>query len=118
MDIPAALDLSVFRQMADMSNEAFFLADANAHYRYVNDRAVTLTGYSREEFLRMTLFDLDPEYPRDQFHAIVAALEHGQLPPFEARTRRRDGTYIPCEVSVARIDTDDGEHYLFGVVRD
>jgi PAS domain S-box-containing protein len=103
--------------MADMSNEAFFLTDSRARYRYVNDRAVTLTGYSRKEFLRMTLFDLDPEYPRDQFHAIVDALALGSLPPFEARTRRRDGTYIPCEVNVARIDVD-GEHYLFGVVRD
>ena len=115
--IPAALDLGVFRQMADMSNEAFFLTDSQARYRYVNDRAVTFTGYSREELLGMTLFDLDPEYPRDQYHLIVEALAHGPLPPFEGRTRRRDGSYAPCEVSIARVDVD-GEMYIFGVVRD
>jgi PAS domain S-box-containing protein len=115
--ISAALDLGMFRQMADMSNEAFFLTDAQARYRYVNDRALTFTGYSREELLGMTLFDLDPEYPRDQYHLVVEALAHGPLPPFEGRTRRRDGSYAPCEVSIARIDVD-GEMYIFGVVRD
>jgi len=103
--------------MADMSNEAFFLTDSNARYRYVNDRSITVTGYSREELLGMTLFDLDPEYPRDQFYAIVDALGHGAIPPFEARTRSRDGSYHPCEVSIDRIDVD-GETYVFGVVRD
>ena len=31
---PPPLDLAVFRRMADMSNEAFFLTDASAHLRY------------------------------------------------------------------------------------
>ena len=39
--LPAPLDLAVFRRMADMSNEAFFLADATAHLRYVNERALS-----------------------------------------------------------------------------
>ncbi len=115
--LPAPLDLGLFRQMADMSNDGFYLCDADGCFRYVNERAVTLTGYSRQELLRMTLFDLDPEYPRDQYRDIVAALAHGRLPPFEARTRRKDGTYAPTEASVARIDVGD-EIYLFGVVRD
>jgi PAS domain S-box-containing protein len=115
--LPAPLDLSVFRQMADMSNDAFYLADARGRFRYVNERATTLTGYSRSELLRMTMFDLDPEYPRDQFAAIVEMLAHGPLPPIEARTRRKDGSIHPSEASVARIDVG-GETYLFGVVRD
>ena len=116
-EIPAALDLEVFRQMADMSNEAFYLTDSRGRFRYVNDRALTLTGYTREELLGMGLFDLDPEYPREQFGEIVAALAHGPLPPFETRTRHKDGTYHPTEASVARIEVE-GKFYLFGVVRD
>jgi len=46
--LPAPLDLVVFRRMADMSNEAFFLTDATAHLRYVNERAISLTQYARE----------------------------------------------------------------------
>jgi PAS domain S-box-containing protein len=103
--------------MADMSNEAFFLADATAHLRYVNERALSLTQYQRHELLAMTLFDLDPEYPRERLFALVEEAIHGPIPPFEARTRRRDGVYAPTEVSLARIDYN-GAAYLFGVVRD
>lgn len=116
--LPAPLDLAVFRRMADMSNDAFYLTDASARFCYVNERACTLTGYERSEMLGgMTLFDFDPDFPRDQFAAMVEAASRGPIPPFEARTRRRDGVYLHTEASLARIDFD-GTTYLFGVVRD
>ena len=112
------LDLAVFRRMADMSNEAFFLADATAHLRYVNERALSLTGYNARRAARD-----DALRPRSGVsRASVCSRwsrqrSHGPMPPFEARTRRRDGVYVPTEVSLARIDFD-GDAYLFGVVRD
>jgi PAS domain S-box-containing protein len=115
--IPAPLDLAVFRRMADMSNEAFYLTDADGRFCYVNERAVSLTGYSRDELLGMTFFDLDPDYPPELFAAIIEATANGPVAPVEARTRRRDGVYVPTEASVARIDVA-GVTYLFGVVRD
>ena len=51
------LNLGVFRQMADLSNDAFFLQDDEGHFLYVNDRTVELLGYSREEMLQMTVPD-------------------------------------------------------------
>jgi PAS domain S-box-containing protein len=115
--LPAPLDLAVFRRMADMSNEAFFLADASARLRYVNERALTLTGYDRHELLGMTLFDLEPEFPRARLFLMLEEAVRGPIPPFEARTLRREGVYLPTEVSLARIDFG-GAAYLFGVVRD
>lgn len=115
--LPAPLDLAVFRRMADMSNEAFFLTDARANLRYVNERALTLTGYVREELLGMTLFDLDPEFPREALFAMIEAAVDSPIPTFEARTLRRDGVYLPTEVSLARLDVGE-DVYLFGVVRD
>jgi two-component system, NarL family, sensor histidine kinase NreB len=115
--LPAPLDLSVFRRMADMSNEAFFLTDASAHLRYVNERALSLSGYARDELLGMTLFDLEPEFPRARLFEMFEAAAHGPIPAFEARTLSRDGVYIPTEVSLARVDFGN-DAYLFGVVRD
>jgi PAS domain S-box-containing protein len=103
--------------MADMSNDAFILADAAGHLCYVNERACSLTGYERDALLHMTLFDFDPEFPRARFAALVEQASGGPIPPFSARTRRRDGVYVPTEVSLARIDVE-GMSYLFGVVRD
>jgi PAS domain S-box-containing protein len=115
--LPIPLDLAVFRRMADMSNEAFYLTDVVGRFCYVNERAVTLTGYSRDELLGMTLFDLDPDYPRELFGMVVEATANGPVAPVETRTLRRDGVYVPTEASVARIDVG-GTTYLFGVVRD
>jgi PAS domain S-box-containing protein len=115
--LPAPLDLAVFRRMADMSNEAFFLTDARAQLCYVNERSCGLTGFERHELLAMTLFDLDPQFPRERLFTMIEDAAKGPIPTFEARTLRRDGVYVPTEVSLARIDFG-GAAYLFGVVRD
>jgi PAS domain S-box-containing protein len=116
-EIPAALDLALFRQMADMSLDSFYLIDVDGRFRYVNQRSTELTGYSKQELLRMSVFDLDPIYDRGRFREVVDALAHGVLPPFETRTVRKDGSVIATEATVARIDRG-GATWLFGVVRD
>jgi PAS domain S-box-containing protein len=114
--LPAALDLEVFRRMADMSSEAFELTDRDGRFVYVNDRACTLTGFSREELLTMTVSDINPDYPPAAWRAWANAARSG-LAPFETRNRRKDGTFVPVDVSAARIEAR-GEPYFFGVIRD
>jgi PAS domain S-box-containing protein len=114
---PAGFDLELFRQLADVSNDAFYLADDTGRLRYVNERAVTLTGFSRDELLAMTVFDIDPEYTREHFDTMVAALAESPVPPFEADAQRKDGTRFPTEVSPSRIEID-GQVFFFGAVRD
>ena len=116
---PAApLDLGVFRQMAEMSGDAFYLCDATGRFLYVNQRAVTHSGYSKAELCRMTVSDINPEYPPERFREFTNAMEHGTATPqFETITRRKDGAIAPIALSVARIDVGD-QFYLFGVVRD
>ena len=115
---PAPLDLSVFRQMADMSNDAFYLCDSAGRFLYVNDRALKYTGYTREEMLCMSVSELNPDYPPDRMREFVVGMKDGSAPPqFETINKRKDGTVVPVELSVASIDMD-GEFYMFGVVRD
>lgn len=114
---PAPLDLSVFRQMADMSNDAFYLIDADGRFLYVNDRSVTNIGYSRAQLLRMTVSDINPDYPPERFREFTTALSAGKtVPTFETFNRHRDGSLVPIELSIARVDVGD-DFYLFGVAR-
>jgi len=104
--------------MADLSNDAFFLLDEPGRFLYVNDRTIAITGYSREELLDMTVSDLNPEFPREQFDAFVAEMPVGTfLPPFDTLSRRKDGLIFPIELCVARMDLD-GRGFIFGVTRD
>ncbi len=117
-DLPAPLELSVFRRMADMSIEAFYVTDYEGRFRYVNQRGFDLTGYTWEELQTMTTSDIDPDYPLELYRETIDALANtGPLPLVETRTRRKDGSFFPVEVSVGLFDAD-GERYAFGVVRD
>ncbi len=114
--LPPALDLEVFRRMADMASEAFELVDRDGRFVYVNDRACTLTGYSRDELLALAVSDINPDYPQPIWDQWALATE-GPVPTFTTRNRRRDGQLIPVEVSATPISVGD-EHYYFAVVRD
>jgi PAS domain S-box-containing protein len=114
--LPEALDREVFRRMADMASEAFMLVDHDARYIYVNDRACTLSGFTRGELLAMSIPDLNPDFPLDVWRT-WAATATGAVTPFETRHVCKDGTVIPVEVSAARIERP-GEPYFFGVIRD
>jgi two-component system sensor histidine kinase UhpB len=110
--------LSVFRQMADMSNDAFYLCDREGRFLYVNDRALKYTGYTRDEMLCMSVSELNPDYPPERLREFVTGMRNGStLPQFETINKRKDGSVVPVELSVASIDIG-GEFYMFGVVRD
>ena len=116
--LPAPLDVSVFRQMADMSSDAFYLVDREGRFLYVNDRALTRGGFTREEMLSMSVSDINPDYPPARFREFVVAIERGVAPmQFETISRRKDGTIYPIDLGISRIDVG-GALYMFGVVRD
>lgn len=116
-DVHPALDLSVFRQMADMSNDAFYLCDARGRFLYVNDRSSSSSGYTRDELLGKTVSDINPDFPPERLADFVRELRRRPIPPFETISRRKNGSIMPIELSVAHLEID-GADYMFGVVRD
>lgn len=81
-----------------------------------NESALTAYGYTREELLALTVYDLraSPDAPliADQ---IARADRGGVL--FESVHRRRDGSIFPVEVSSVGADVS-GERLLLSIVRD
>jgi len=116
-DVHPALDLAVFRQMADMSNDAFYLCDDRGRFLYVNDRSSSSIGYTRDEMLGMSVSEINPDFPPERLTEFVRGLRGGPVPPFETNNRRKDGSIMPIEISVAHLEID-GADYMFGVVRD
>ncbi|MFZ4522521.1 MAG: PAS domain S-box protein [Bacteroidales bacterium] len=49
-----------YRMLLEMAVDAFFQGDQNGRFIMVNDNAIQLTGYSREELLSMNIRDLFP----------------------------------------------------------
>ena len=99
------------------ANDIILIMDARWRIVEANDRAVQSYGYTREELLKLPLYELRPAATRSDFAIQSARLETlGQL-TFEAVHQRKDGTTFPVEVS-ARLIAQEGVSYRIGIVRD
>lgn len=117
--IEAALHDSETRwhTLVEQAGDGFELLDADGRFVDVNEASCQRSGYTREELLGMTIFDvdpgLDPDFYRDNFTRMIGG------PPlrFEREHRRKDGTCDPVEItaSVIRID---GAYHSLAQVRD
>lgn len=65
----------------------------------VNVAAVQDYGYSREEFLRMSILDIRPEEEASRLLQHMKTLEHGLQAPELWKHRKKDGTIIDVEIT-------------------
>jgi diguanylate cyclase (GGDEF)-like protein/PAS domain S-box-containing protein len=74
--------------------------------RFVAVNAATIHeyGYSREEFLRMTLMDIQPPEEAEKLIPAIEAAKGTGLVVYEWRHRRKDGTVFDVEVNAQAID--------------
>ena len=96
--------------------DGFWLIDIKGRILEVNDSYCRLTGYSRQELLAMSVFDLRAqEKPEDTKRHIQRIIESGG-DRFESHHRCKDGRIVDLEVSVNYLAVDGGR--LFAFLRD
>jgi two-component system sensor kinase FixL len=102
-----------FKVMIRTSLDAFLITDLQGRILEVNDAYCQMTGYSREELLKMSTADIDVvETPEETAGHIGKLLETG-MDRYEARKRCKDGRIQIVEVSSNYSDLDAGRIYSF-----
>ena len=110
-------ELTLFRTLLDQSNDAIEVLDPETmRLLDVNGRACLELGYSREELLSMTVFDIDPLFDKGARAQMVAKLRESGSAIIESAHRRKDGTTFPVEMNLRIVQLDRG--YSVAVVRD
>jgi PAS domain S-box-containing protein len=79
--------------------DGFYFIDAQCHFLDVNEAFCQMTGYSREELLRMSVADLAVDETQEQILADIANRLQNGFKRFERRQRCKDGRVANIEVS-------------------
>jgi PAS domain S-box-containing protein len=109
-------ELKLFRALIERSNDAIHVVNpATGRFLDVNESACRALGYTRDEHLVLTVFDV-VEVDRTFFYATIARAKKAGHARVEVLHRRKDGTTFPVEVSLSPITID--REYLLAVVRD
>jgi len=104
--------------LLEQASEGFFLNDFSGKMYHINRWACEHLGYSREEFLKMTIdqvdIDVNPMGHRKRFWEV---LNPGQHVTFEGTHKRKDGSVFRVEVFLNRLDIGSNR-YVLGLTRD
>ncbi len=109
--------LKQFRSLIDKANDALYIYDQNRRIIYVNEAACGMTGYSRDELLEMSVAEIDPEHPGRSPDEFLKLAHLGEKQIFETVHKRKDGSRVEVEVSLA-VNLFEGRVYNSAFVRD
>jgi PAS domain S-box-containing protein len=79
----------------------------------VNDAMCSLTGYRREEILKLSLGDVQAGLSEDSFASCFAEVTSAGRARFECRWKRKDASLIDVEVVATSYDRDGVEMFVF-----
>ncbi len=107
--------ISRFRQLLDKTNDAIVIHSLDGEKIIdVNHTACKIIGYSREELLKKSIFDLDL---KSDVSEIQHDIETTGFSRFETEHLAADGSIVYSEVSLSYLQIEE-DSFLVGIVRD
>ncbi|MGA3285049.1 MAG: PAS domain S-box protein [Verrucomicrobiota bacterium] len=116
----AEQDLQMFEFSIDQASDAIFWMTREAGFSYVNEQACRSLGYTREELMRLHLWDIDPVFPKERWDAEWKQFQEnkqGGAQQLETLHRRKDGSAFPVSISSKHLWFGDTELHV-AVARD
>jgi len=108
----------IYRSLVDQSSSGIVLVDVETlHFAEFNDAACASLGYSREEFARLSLYDVQANWSRHEVDTRLRDILVTGSASFENQRRRKDGSVRHVWVTIKVIDIG-GRKYLSSVWTD
>jgi PAS domain S-box-containing protein len=105
-----------FRSIFERSKDAVFLADENLVFRDVNDATSSLLQFSKEQLLKISLYDLLDEKENSFIRDRIAY--SGVLHDREIELQSKEGEKKNCILSLS-VETDpNNQRYIHGLLHD
>lgn len=100
-----------YRTLLEFAPDAFFQGDQFGNFITVNNKAVELTGFSKDELLKMNMSDLFPEKVMVEKPLRYDLLKPGETIISDREIRTKTGALIPVEMNSKVIS--DGTYQCF-----
>jgi PAS domain S-box-containing protein len=99
-----------FEDIFEASVDAIGYAASDEAILLVNRAFSELTGFSKEELLKMNVRDLIPEQHKEQRDRVVAqVLQTGKPVEYEIDYLRKNGSQVPVSITLFAVKGDDGK---------
>jgi len=110
-------DPELLRSLIDQAADALCLHEIDGRILDVNRLMCTTLGYSRDELLALSVFDIDVDATREVTAMVAAQMVPGVPLTGERMLRRKDGSTLPVELSLSLI-VSGRNRFLLGMARD
>jgi len=105
-----------YRELLNGMNDTAWVIDFDCNIIDVNDAAVEVMGYSREELLSMELTGIDSNLDPEEIKGLVEGMPAAEIQVFETVHTTKDGKRIPVEISSSLV-TYRGKHAILSIAR-
>lgn len=109
-----------YRDLFENANDVIYTHDVTGRLLTINRAGEAMTGYARDELLKMTIFDLALPARREAVSMWLQKLAGGEetRPTFESELLSKSGRIIPFEVSIRPIMEGERISAVEGIARD
>lgn len=109
--------LHVTQAVVDRMSDAAYWSRSDGRLLYVNAAACRMMGYTKAEFLAMSVKDFALEFCDEKGAFHWCKLQHSHSLRYEGRHQRKNGEVIPVEIQVDCVEFH-GVEYTCALVRD
>lgn len=103
------------RMLLDNAADAVFVASKDERWIYVNDLALSMLGFTRDELIGTTIYDLLPIEYRESAQLVFSQnLKANKMIRREIQLLKKNGEYVPVEMNAALLPDDS----IYGSCRD
>ncbi|MBN2103603.1 PAS domain S-box protein [bacterium] len=107
-----------FRMLFENTSSMIILHDMNGRFLDANQRALDAWGYTKREFLKMRVSDMDPDsVRRDDPENLWKQLDQKANVRFESEIRGKNGSHCPIEIMLSKLSLH-GQKVIMAVCRD
>jgi len=113
--------LDQFKTTLDNTNDCVFIFTADTlKFTYFNNGAIKQVGYTPDELITMSPYDIKPDFNEVQFKEMISPMLNGEMDFyfFETIHQHKDGHNIPVEIGLQYIHPENDTPHFLAIVRD